>query len=161
VTPAERREASYHEAGHSVLSRVLCKSGGAAALLDGDADLVAATKSIGQQFEPLLRQADGYAVTTRRKDRFFHSILVTLAGGAAVAELLYQEPTGCEHDNAKVDAQLAEMGFSDVAAVRAMLMADARVLVRKHRQAIRRVARALKARGTLTGEEIDQIIREA
>jgi hypothetical protein len=106
--------------------------------------------------------AVGYAETA--PDRAgFKSILIALAGQAAEIELLgIAVPTGCEHDNARADALLDEMAiFPDLAAARRYMLMEARGLARKHRRKIRKVARALRRKGALTGDEIDRLLEGA
>jgi hypothetical protein len=150
-------EISVHEAAHAVLSRKLCKRGGGAWLLDG-ADVVLRIKS----GEVRHARADGLAVTSA-EGRDDDLVLVELAGAAAEIELLgVAAPAGCDADFAAADARIAQMGvFPDVdAARRYLLHGEARALVHKHRRKIRRVAKALRRRGTLTGEQIDELIEE-
>jgi hypothetical protein len=155
---ADRYATSYHEAAHAVVSRELCKRGGGGAwLLDG-ATVVLRSKSGAVTRHA---RADGLAVISA-EGRDVDLVLVELAGAAAEIELLgTAAPTGCDADFAQADARIAQMDiFPDVdAARRYLLHGEARALVRKHRRAIKRVARALRKRGQLSGEEIDELMR--
>jgi hypothetical protein len=153
------RETRWHEAGHAVFSRVLCKQGGEAALLDPDC-AVAFDTARGRI---VVEDADGYAVTaprSKRNDRYFRSVLVTLGGAAAVEELLHETASGCEVDYAQADAILRELNFDPPEPMRRHLLLEARALARKHRRKIRKVALALKRHRKLTGAQIDQLIED-
>jgi hypothetical protein len=153
MNAADRKETCWHEAAHAVLTRKLCRAGGAAGLLDGNANPI-----FSPEHEPLLRKANGYAFTAGA--RTLDGVLVNLAGAAAVEELLYQPAIGCEDDIDKADQLLADLGYRGIAItlMRGTMMTLARDVVRRHRQAIRRVARALRVHGQLSGEQIDQLM---
>jgi hypothetical protein len=155
----KRRETCWHEAGHAVASRKLSRWCGGAWLIDGG-KIPPELKSLSPEHERLLRGADGFALTTTRKNRELDAVLIDLAGAASVIEFLDREPSGCQHDFASADRRLAAMGiFDDIAAARRSMLTQARDWVSRHRKQIRRVAIALRARGQLSGEEIDELIR--
>jgi hypothetical protein len=149
-------QTAIHEAGHAVASRRLHRWGGAAGILGADC---AAIVNTGRS-EVLLEGVSGYSVTWN--DRDFNSVIVSLAGAAAVEEFGYQ-PTGCEDDYNKADVVLAEMGWNDLERrmLRHALMNQARALIARHRAKVRKVAKALKRRGQLSGDEIDAILAGA
>jgi ATP-dependent Zn protease len=137
-----RLEVAYHEAGHSVLARVLGLRAGRATL----------------------RDRDGRAKSYFCPGDCIDGVLAVLGGRAASEELLgYADEFGCSTDDRAALELLMASGIIErepwyAKVVRRQLLAQARDLIRKHRGAVERVAHALLDRGTLSGWEIDQII---
>jgi ATP-dependent Zn protease len=133
------REIAYHEAGHSVIARALALPAGKATLRDHDGVARAYFNNDG---------SNGY-------------ILAVLAGRAATQVIIgYATASGCTFDDARA-ANLLMAGGRDLASARIAFhqhLADAKGLIRFHRRAVERVARALLERETLSGREIDKLM---
>ena len=132
-------EVAVHEAGHSVIARVLGLPAGTATLCDHD----------------------GVARSYFRDDGSIANVLAVLAGRAASMELLGRAcDYGCSIDDAfalrLLEAQGREPWYAKI--VRRQVLADTRALIRRHRAAVERVARALLERETLTAAEIDKLM---
>jgi hypothetical protein len=91
-------------------------------------------------------------------------VLAVLGGRAATEELLgYADDFGCSTDDREALDLLMAPGIIErepwyAKVVRRQLLAQARGLIRRHRDAVERVADALLDRQTLTGSEIDQLL---
>jgi hypothetical protein len=130
-----RVRVGVHEAGHSVVSRIVGLPSGEATIKDGE--------------------ARSYLTD----DHGIRSILVALAGGCAEKILLGDVvELGCKDDDAKVVRLLAANGFTDTTLTRRALADECRDLVRKHRGAIAEVALQLLIRETLTADELNDIV---
>ena len=127
-----RLEVAIHEAGHAVLARALGLRSGRATLRDHDGG------------------ARAYFIPGDSID----GVLAVLGGRAASLELLgVADEFGLLMADKFVQR---EPWYARI--VRRQLIAQARDLVRKHRDAVERVADALLDRGTLTGREIDRLV---
>ena len=132
-------EIALHEAGHAVIARVVGLKSGEAVITD----------------------RDGYAHW--KADNSIRHVITLLAGRAASDVILGRTTeSGYAGDNEKIMRLLEADGFRerffafDVS--RDALLAHARALIRKHRDAVERVARALLERETLTARKIDKLM---
>jgi hypothetical protein len=138
-----RLEIAIHEAGHSVAARVLGLKAGRATLCD----------------------YDGVARAYFSDREGITSVMAILAGRAATLELLgCASDHGCSIDDAKALRLLLADGLRSSWRARYMwidLLNDTRLLLRghRHRRAVEAVANALLERETLSGREIDDLIR--
>jgi ATP-dependent Zn protease len=131
-------EVAFHEAGHSVIARVLGLRSGRATLCDHD----------------------GVARAYFADDGSVDNVLAVLAGRAATEVILgYASDYGCSIDDDQALALLKAHGREPWYAkiVQRQCLDDARALIRRHRGAVERVADALLAKETLTAREIDAL----
>jgi ATP-dependent Zn protease len=129
-------EVAVHEAGHSVIARVVGLRSGRATLSDHD----------------------GVARAYFADDGSLNNVVAVLAGRAATEVILGRASDyDCSIDDDIAKRMLAAKGFVGFG-MRTKLY-DARALIRQHRAAVERVARALLVRGTLSGDEIDALCR--
>lgn len=156
---SERRATAVHEAGHAVIGRVVTlPCGGASIVPDND---------LGSYGAAVVGNADDawHQWQLREKFRDYPSavrarIITAQAGHEAEAEIL-GDATGLDEDDREVAAACAEdLGVPPERenAVVGRLRRAARQLVRRHRADIERVAAALEAHGTLTGDEVDALL---
>jgi hypothetical protein len=126
-------EVAVHEAGHSVIARVLGLKAGRATL----------------------RDFDGVA-----RSYFADHPVAVLAGRAATEVLLgYASDDGCSRDDAKARWLLTtENGHIERELRYARTLRQARKLIRAHRGAVERVAQELLDRVTLSASEIDRLM---
>jgi hypothetical protein len=133
-------EVAVHEAGHSVVGRLLGLPCGSATI------------------------RDGHGRSWCRRDGGRNSILVTLAGRSASEVILgFASDPGCQADDDKALALVEAGGIGDrLQAWDAVTdrLGECHALIRQHRATIAMVALGLLAKGTLTGDEIDQLIQE-
>jgi hypothetical protein len=132
-------EISVHEAGHSVIARLVGLRGGRATL----------------------RDSDGSGRSYSEDDGGLKTVLTALGGRAASECLLgHASDPGCAVDDDKSAALLKRNGFADSLAfdVRQALLADAHALIRRHAGTVALVALNLLAKETLTASEIDALM---
>jgi hypothetical protein len=136
-------EVAIHEAGHSVIARVVGLKAGPATIRDGNA---------GSYF---------------KDDGSIDNVLAVLAGRAATLEILGRaDDYGCSIDDAQAMTLLTTSRFIErepwyAKRVRQQCLDQARALIRKHRAAVEAVADALLQRETLSGAEIDRMMMDA
>ena len=144
----DRLHTATHEAGHAVIARVLTLAcGGATIRPDHDAggaghaiiDDPLVTESV---WDRRWKWRSGEAVYRAR-------IIAYMAG----AELLGAMQGGDGDDRYQIDLMAEELHHCDLDRLRAMT----RMLVRRHRHRIERVAAALLADQELSGEHIDKL----
>jgi hypothetical protein len=157
---AQRRATAYHEAGHAVVGRVLTLVCGPATIKP-DYDEGSAGHSIC---------ADPYACIYEWEKRgkvrdsdnavWVARILQFMAGTEAEAELLGKARGGDNHDRYQIALMLEEIVPApvDLDRYEARLRAMARMLVRRHRARIERVAAAFLAKTTLSARELDKLV---
>jgi ATP-dependent Zn protease len=148
------RETAYHEAGHAVIGRVLTLDCGGATIKP---DHESAGHSITE--EPF---ACIYAWEKRGKVRepvaVWHARIITfMAGAEAVAVLLGSVSLGDGEDRYQI-ATMAEELYEVWDRIEPRLRAMTRMLVRRHRALIERVAEALIDRTTLSRDELDKLV---
>jgi len=147
VTRKQSRESiAYHEAGHAVIPRVLT-------LACGGATITANPWACLSEWEK------------RGKVRFYedavwHARLMSyMAGAEAEAEILGRTPVGDCWDRGQIELMAEELCHSPPwDKMEPRLRAKTRMLVRRHRDKIERVAKALLAKTTLTAKEIDKLV---
>lgn len=146
---------AYHEAGHAVAAEVL------------GAGLLAATIVPGEDYAGQVRytcppaSADAAAAAWARRE-----VVISLAGRAATAHL---DPAGagCGRDYREALSYASEVCGTDPADAPALgqmvrdCWDEALALVNRYRWAIGDVARALRWRGTIEGNELREMVREA
>jgi ATP-dependent Zn protease len=131
------RSAAYHEAGHAVIGRMLGIACVYATIRPDESQ--AHTAFVGEP-DPL------------------EQVLVLMAGHEAEVEFgVIAWDNGDQDDRREIWAKLAEADLDQRCEPR--LRRATRVLVRRHRNAIERVAVALLERETLLADEIDALLR--
>jgi ATP-dependent Zn protease len=151
------KETAYHEAGHAVIGRVLTLDCGGATI---EPDHESAGHAITNDPWACL-----YAWEQRGKvrepDAVWHARIITLMAGAeAVAVLLGAVSRGDGEDRYQIASMAEELQTPGESwdRIEARLRAMTRMLVRRHRARIERVAKALIARKTLSRAELDKFV---
>ena len=156
---------AYHEAAHAVIGRVL-------GLTCGHASISPAARTATRPYEaghakirdPWLTIWDWEQRERYRDARqaFRGTIIANMAGAEAEVEFFGQCRRGDGDDRHKIsllmDSRYAEIPADNWDRYEARLRAHTRRLVRRHRDAIERVAAALLDRGTLQPDEIDELL---
>jgi hypothetical protein len=154
--PVPPGRTAIHEAGHAVLGRVLTLvCGGATIQMDHESYGHAITE------DPYVT-LDAWA--WRGKVRSLNAVWIArtitfMAGAEAVAEL---SPDGLEPgddgDRRQIADMLEEIAPPDPVWYEARLRKMTRMLIRRHRERIERVANALLTNITLSTEELDKLV---
>jgi hypothetical protein len=151
------RQTAFHESGHAVIARVLTLDCGGASV---EADHECAGHIIIN--EPF---ACGRAWEQRGKvrenDAVFHARIIAYMAGAESAELLGDvRHAGDGYDRHQIALMAEQLESPDESwhRIEARLRTMTRMLVRRHRALIERVATALIDRKTLSREELDALV---
>ena len=152
-----RKQTAYHEAGHAVIGRVLtCVCGGATIKPDYKKGTRGRAKAVASEDE----------WEKRGKFRTFRAgchaqIMLSMAGAEAEKELFgRQSSTGDGDDRlqiARVGQEIASEGYF-WESLEPRLRRMTRMLVRRHRALIERVAKALLAKTELSADELDELV---
>ena len=146
----DRLHVATHEAGHAVIARVLTLVCDGASIQpeydDGCAghSIIADPLVTAGVWDRRWKFRNGEAVYRAR-------IIAFMAGAEAEAELLGAAEGGDDDDRYQIDLMAEQLDRYDFDRLRAMT----RMLVRRHRHRIKRVAETLLAERTLSGERID------
>lgn len=155
-----RKATAIHEAGHAVIGRVLGLLCGCATIIPNESKAEAGYSICADPWATLS------AWEKREKFRdarsaFCGRILAYMAGAESERELLGQCPVGDGDDRYQI-AMMAESCDSGLSnhweQYEPRMRRQTRRLVRKHRDKIERIARALLERETLEAHEIDALI---
>lgn len=153
---------ALHEAAHAVIGRKLTMSCGSATIVQDDDSaghhIVADPNRIQWDWENDLGKF-------RDISSVFRGRIMTFMAGAEAERIMFGHTTGGEGDD---ETQCELMAYQAVGAPGASEVEEQRLLaqlrrhtarlVKRHMSDIRRVAIALKTKGTLTSEEIDDIL---
>ena len=146
------RNTAVHEAGHAVIARVLTLKCGGASIR---ADYKTETAGYAIIHDPL--ECDGeWRYRFKRRDTEAAErarIIVCMAGIEAEIELLGAAEGGDGEDLHHIDLLAEQLNRCDLNRLRRMT----RMLVRRHRERIERVADALLAKKRLTEKQIDRL----
>jgi hypothetical protein len=144
-----------HEAGHAVIARVLTLLCGEATIKPDYEEGCAGYAAIGDPLESVtvwhsrFKRRTLYAVDAAYRAR----IIACMAGTEAEAELLGAAEGGDGEDLYHIGLLAEELPGCDLDRLRRMT----RMLVRRHRKRIERVAKVLLVKETLTEKQIDRL----
>jgi hypothetical protein len=150
------KSAAYHEASHAVIARVLTLACGRASIKP---DRDSSGRSIC--FEPYACEYEWeMRGKVREPDAVRHArIIAFMAGAEGEVELLGSTQGGDGEDRYQIEEMALELeNCKDRAKVAARLRAMTRMLVRRHRTLIERVANALLRKRILSGEQLDVLV---
>ena len=147
---------AYHEAGHAVIGRVLGMTCGGATTVPNFEELEA-----GHAITHVERSISDWDARGRWrwKSMFRARILMLMAGRESEIEVFGKAPDARFGDGADLREIARTMEEADVDdALLAKMRVKTRGLVRRHRDAIRSVAKALIRKRKLSSEQIDKIV---
>jgi ATP-dependent Zn protease len=158
-TPKQLRATAYHEAGHAVISRVLMLASGRASI-EPDYDEGSAGHAITELQYACLDEWEKRGKVRAEAAVWHARIMVLMAGAEAEIEILGTKALGDGDDRLKIAFTAEEMprGEAFWEGLEPRLRAMTRMLVRRHRAIIERVANALRDKTTLSGEAIDKLV---
>jgi hypothetical protein len=155
-----KRSTAYHEAGHAVIARVLTLAAGSVTIKPRLADdsaghaVVRTPWACLDEWEKRGKVRDNHAV-------WHAKIMTSMAGAETEAVLLGRIAIGDGFDRHEIGLMVEE-GFSCPDSFweqqEPRLRAMTRMLVRRHRARIERVAKALLAKTTLSAKQVDKLV---
>jgi ATP-dependent Zn protease len=154
-----RKSTAYHEAGHAVIARVLTLASGHATIKP-DYDEETAGVSITEEPYACLSEWSKRGKVRDHADAVWHArIMVSMAGAEAEAELVGSAAIGDGDDRKQIGLMAEELSCTDFwERLEPRLRAMTRMLVRRHRARIERVAKALLAKTTLSAKQLDKLV---
>ena len=148
---------AIHEAGHAVIARVLTLFAGSATIkIDHDS----AGHSVSYDPWAAIHEWEKRG-RVRGLGAVWHArIIAFMAGAEAERELLGSALPGDEDDRHQIELMAEELCRDEISweKLEPRLRTMTRMLVRRHRTRIDRVADALFAKTTLSGEELDRLV---
>ena len=149
---AQLERTAYREAGRAVLGRVLT-------LVSGPASIQADHDSAGHSMPDDSWECESAWKKSKRTDSAVCSarIITFMAGVEAVTELLGRNPQGDGNDRDQISRMMEELAPADRDRCEARLRAMTRMLVRRYRRRIERVAHALLAKTKLSAKQLDKL----
>jgi ATP-dependent Zn protease len=150
-----RKSTAYHEAGHAVIARVLTLVAGPVTIKRDYDERTAGFSITGDPYDCVYQWEKRGKV--RDENAVWHArIMAVMAGHETEMELLGRSVGADGHDRRQIELMASEV--SDWDKVEPRLRAMTRMLVRRHKARIERLAKALLARTSLSGEEADQLV---
>jgi ATP-dependent Zn protease len=158
--PRPRRQSTaFHEAGHAVIARVLTLAAGGATI---KADYTEGSAGHTITLDPYacLDEWEKRGKVRDQADAVWHArIMAYMAGAEAEAVLLDRKAIGDGYDRREIARMAGELCYSapwDTLEPRLRTMT--RMLVRRHKARIERVAKALLAKTTLSAKQVDKLV---
>jgi ATP-dependent Zn protease len=158
-TRKQRKTTAYHEAGHAVIGRVLALPCGAATIKPDFNNGIAGT-SITPGPYVCEAELEKRGKMRLHRDAIWHArIMVSMAGAEAEIELLGSKALGDGEDRLEIQKIVSEFCRVDFwNKLEPRLRAMTRMLVRRHKPRIERVAEALLAKTTLSAKALDKLV---
>jgi ATP-dependent Zn protease len=154
-----RKSTAYHEAGHAVIARVLTLASGYATIKPDYAEETAGLHITAEPYA-CLHEWEKRGKVRDQLDAVWHARIMTyMAGAESQAILLGSELTGDSDDRHQIAWMAEELCHSGPwERLEPRLRAMTRMLVRRHRARIERVAKALLAKTTLSAKQLDKLV---
>jgi hypothetical protein len=152
-----RKSTAYHEAGHAVIARVLTLASGPVTIKPDYDEETAGSSITDVNICETEWEKRG---KVRFLDAAWHAcIMMSMAGAETEAVLLSRRATGDGDDRYRIALMAERLCYSPPwERHEARLRAMTRMLVRRHRVLIERVAKALLARTTLSAKQVDKLV---
>jgi hypothetical protein len=157
--PSRRRATAYHEAGHAVISRVLTLASGGVTIRPNFREGAWGTNIINDPYACLAAWEKRGMVRGHPDGVWRARIIAYMAGAETEAVLLGRTPLGDGYDRSQIDRMAEELCHSPPwKKLEPRLRAMTRMLIRRHRVLIERVAEALLVRTTLSAKQADKLV---
>jgi ATP-dependent Zn protease len=159
-TRKQLKATAYHEAGHAVVGRVLTLACGGATIKP-DYDEGNAGNAITEDPYVCLDEWRKRGKVRDNHEAVWHARIMTyMAGAEAAEEILGITVHGDDEDKRQITFKVEEItrGEASWERLEPRLRAMTRMLVRRHRARIERVAKALLARTTLSSKALDKLV---
>jgi ATP-dependent Zn protease len=159
-TKKQVKTTAYHEAGHAVIGRVLTLAC-AGATIKPDYDDGKAGHAITEDPYVCIEEWSKRGKVRDNPEAVWHARIMTyMAGAEAAEEILGVTVHGDGEDRRQITLMAEEISRGEACWKRLepRLRAMTRMLVRRHRARIERVAEALLARTTLSAKQIDKLV---
>jgi hypothetical protein len=162
-TRKQLKTSAYHEAGHAVIGRVLALPCGGATIkpdyknCNAGTAITADLYTCQEQWEKRGKVVSADGLTPA--DGIEARIMIHMAGAEAEIELLGSQAVGDSDDKLKIGLIVDEFYRVDFwEKLEPRLREMTRMLVRRHRECIERVAKTLLVRTTLSAKALDKLI---
>jgi hypothetical protein len=153
-----REKVAIHEAAHAVIARVLTLAAGHVTIKPNYRDRSRGASITREPFACLSAWEKRGKVRNSDDAVYRARIISTMAGAEAEAELLGLQAIGDGHDREQIELMAQELtGNYSWARLEPRLRKMTRMLVRRHRARIERVARALLAKTKLSAKQVDKL----
>ena len=156
-----RKATAYHEAGHAAIARVLTLAAGGATL---KANYKEDSAAHAVTFEPYdcIEEWSKRGKVRDQPDAVWHARIIAYMAGAdadAEAVLLGRKSIGDGYDRREIAQMSGELCHSvPWGRLEPRFRAMTRMLIRRHRARIERVAEALLAKTTLSANQLDKLV---
>jgi ATP-dependent Zn protease len=163
-----KRSTAYHEAGHAVIGRVLTLASGGATIKPDYRKRVSGNSETADPYE-CIREWEKRGKWRGTQVAWHARIITFMAGAEAESKLLGSCAGGDREDRKQAELMADELSPRVLRCGRACaapewerleprLRAMTRMLVRRHRESIERVAKALIAKTTLSAKALDKLV---
>jgi ATP-dependent Zn protease len=150
-----RQLTAFHEAGHAVIARVLTLASARVSIRPDNCRL--GYSITFDRYECLIEWAErGYV--RHYLDAVWHAHIITTMAGAEAEELLGQSALGDGEDRHQIELMAKKLTTGDWGRLEPRLRAMTRMLVRRHRARIERLAKVLLAKTTLSAKQVDKLV---
>jgi hypothetical protein len=152
-----KKQAAYHEAGHAAIGRVLTLPCGPASIKPDYKSGTAGVSVCPDPYECISeweKRGKSRSLSTVWIARIIHS----MAGAEAAAELLGAKQHGDNDDRYQIALMMEELAPANWERCEARLRRMTRMLIRRHKQRIDRVAEALLAKTSLSTRALDNLV---
>jgi ATP-dependent Zn protease len=146
-----------HEAGHAVIARVLTLACGEATIVP-DYDAGGAGYSLTKDPWQCVFEWEKRGKVRDNPDAVWHARIIAFMAGAEAEQVLLGATQGGDGDDRDQIELMADELDGSWSRIEPRLRAMTRMLVRRHRARIERVAAALLERRTLSREELDHLV---
>ena len=156
-----RKNGAYHEAGHAVIARVLTLAAGKATIKRDFAGGCAGFSIVADPYACICEWGKRGKVRQSDVAVWYARIITYMAGAETEAVLLGMNAIGDGDDRLQIGRMAEELacGFDEFwNRIEVRLRAMTRMLIRRHRYRIERVAKALLKETTLTGRRLDKLV---
>jgi ATP-dependent Zn protease len=155
---SHRQLTAFHEAGHAVIARVLTLASGRVTIKPSHREGLDGYSITLDAYACLVEWAERGKVRGSENAAWRARIMTAMAGAEAEAELLGSTEVGDGFDRCDIELMAKKLTGGNWAKQEPRLREMTRMLVRRHRARIGRVANALLAKTTLSAKRVDKLV---